>query len=298
MSARPEHSPPRLKTILTPTTTHNQNGPMSAMTSSPVPVKGSLILAVWSLLAREWIRFLRQRNRMIGALATPILFWAFFGSGFGSSFRPGGLEGGMSYSTYFFPGTLVLVVLFTAIFSSISVIEDRNAGFLQGVMVSPVSRLSIVLGKVLGSATLGLFQGVLIMALAPFVGFDLDIWAVVQAVLVMFMIAFSLSGLGFLLAWRMDSVQGFHAVMNLLLMPLWFLSGALFPASGASGWIQVLMSLNPLTYGLSALRLAMHGQGVVNGGMSMEASLGILALMTVGVLIAAVWVVNRPVTHN
>jgi len=259
-------------------------------------VRGSLMMASWSLLAREWLRFLRQRNRLIGALATPLLFWAFFGAGFGNSFNAPGSARGMDYMTYFFPGTLMLVVLFTAIFSSISIIEDRNQGFLQGVLVAPVSRLAIVLGKVLGSASLGFVQGVLLLMVAPLVGMEFTPHQFMVAALEIMLIAFSLSGLGFLLAWRMDSVQGFHAMMNLLLFPMWLLSGALFPLAGAQGWMQGLMLANPLTYGLGALRHTLYAPGVADslGDPNPASSVGVLLGFTVLVLALAVWAVNRP----
>src|SRR3972149_10598402 len=128
---------------------------MNATTTPPVHNGASWLLPTWSLFAREVLRFVRQPGRVLGSLGTPLLFWLLLGSGFGRTFRPPGMAEGMDYLTYFFPGTVLLVVLFTAIFSSISVIQDRTEGFLQGVLVAPVPRLAIVLGKVLGGATLG-----------------------------------------------------------------------------------------------------------------------------------------------
>lgn len=254
-------------------------------------------LPIWSLLAREILRFVRQRNRVIGALATPLLFWLFLGSGFGSSFRPPGLEGAgeMDYLSYFFPGTLLLVVLFTAIFSSISIIEDRNEGFLQGVLVAPVSRLSIVLGKVLGGAILGGGQGILLLLLGPFVGISYSPLEFLAASGVMFLTALSLSSLGFFWAWRTDSVQGFHAVMNLLLFPMWMLSGAFFPISGATGWLQWVMQANPLTYGLGALRRILYPPEIAAGlgDPSITVSLSVLGGFTLFMLVSAAWTARK-----
>jgi ABC-2 type transport system permease protein len=255
-----------------------------------------LPLAAWSLLAREWLRFLRQRNRILGALGTPILFWVFFGSGFGSSFRPPGSDQGIDYMTWFFPGALLLVILFTAIFSSISIIEDRNAGFLQGVLVAPVPRLAIVLGKVLGGATLGTVQGLLLLPLAPLTGIVLDVGTVLAVAGELLLISVTLSALGFLFAWRMDSVQGFHAVMNLLLFPMWLLSGAFFPASAASGWLRLLMAVNPLSYGLAALRAALGDAasleklGVPGAGLSLT----VLTAAAAAMIALAAWAVRQP----
>ncbi len=221
--------------------------------------KSALVLPALSLCQRELVRFLRQRNRIIGALATPIVFWLLIGGGMGHSFDapgPGSARGG--YMEYFFPGTVLMILLFTAIFSTISIIEDRREGFLQGVLVAPVSRMAIVLGKVLGGTVLAFGQGLIFLLLAPIIGIHVSVSGLALALLVMWIVAFALTALGFCIAWRMSSTQGFHAIMNLFLMPLWFLSGALFPASGAMGPLGWIMKLNPLSYGLAALRRAMY----------------------------------------
>lgn len=204
------------------------------------------------------MRFVRQRSRIIGALVTPIVFWLLIGGGMGRSFHAEGLPGGTNFIHYFFPGTVLMILLFTAIFSTISIIEDRKEGFLQGVLVAPVPRMAIVLGKVLGGTVLALGQGLLFLLLAPAVGIRLSLAAALMTMGVMLLLAFALTALGFCLAWRMSSTQGFHAIMNLFLMPMWFLSGALFPASGAMGGLGWVMRLNPLTYGLAALRRTMY----------------------------------------
>jgi len=212
-----------------------------------------MLLAVKTLWLREMIRFYRQPSRVVGALGTPFVFWLLIGSGIGSSFRE------MNYAIYFFPGTIMMILLFTAIFSTISLIEDRREGFMQSVLVAPISRSSLVLGKILGGATLAFIQGLLFLLLAPIVGISLSLtgWLVTSAVL--FLNAFALTGLGFIIAWKLQSIQGFHAIMNLFLIPLWFMSGALFPPEGAPTWIQVVMKCNPLTYGMALLRRAMFG---------------------------------------
>ncbi|RPI26418.1 MAG: multidrug ABC transporter permease [Acidobacteria bacterium] len=207
---------------------------------------------------RELTRFRRQRSRWIGALGTPLIFWLLIGSGIGASFRPPAGSGSINYLEYFFPGTVLLVVLFTAIFSTFSVIEDRREGFLLSVLVAPVSRLAIVLGKVLGGTTIALVQGLLLLLLAPFVGFRLEPVSVLVLIFGTFAVALWLTSLGFGLAWRINSSSGFHSVMNLVLIPLWLLSGALFPPAGASKWVQWIMAVNPLTYGLALLRRGLY----------------------------------------
>ncbi|MEE9276509.1 MAG: ABC transporter permease [bacterium] len=216
------------------------------------------LLPVWTLWRREIVRFLRQRSRVYGALGQPVLFWILLGSGFGASFRPPGAGGEGDYLAYFYPGILAMVILFTAIFATIATVEDRRERFLQGVLVSPAPRAAVVLGQALGGTTLALLQGALLLIAAPLAGISLTPASALASAAVMALIGFALTSLGLLLAWRLDSTQGFHAVMNLLLIPLWLLSGAVFPVSGAHAWLGWVMRLNPLTYGVAALRRSLH----------------------------------------
>ncbi len=220
-----------------------------------------VLLACYTLWLREIVRFGRQRSRIVGALGSPLVFWFLIGSGLNRSFQGGPampLQGG--YLEYFYPGTLALIVLFTAIFSTISIVEDRQEGFLQGVLVAPVPRAAIVVGKVLGSTTLAVMQGAVFLLLAPFAQVQIHLVDLPALFGVMVLVSFGLSGMGFLVAWWLDSTQGFHAIMNIFLIPLWILSGALFPASGAAGWVRALMLVNPMTYGVSALRRFFYDQ--------------------------------------
>ena len=221
----------------------------------------SLALASYSLWRREQVRFFRQRSRVFGAFVQPLMFWALFGAGLGASFRPAGQTGSASFKEYFFPGTIILVLLFTAIFSTISLIEDRREGLLQGVLVAPIPRSALVLGKVLGGTTLAVLQGTALMLLAPLAGFRIAPAGFLGALVVQIVVAFALTALSFCIAWRMESTQGFHAIMTVFLMPLWLLSGAFFPAEGVPGWLALLMRLNPLTYGVAALRRVLEAGG-------------------------------------
>jgi ABC-2 type transport system permease protein len=213
-----------------------------------------VLLPAFTLWWREIVRFYRQTTRVIGVLASPLVFWIVLGSGFGSSFRSGGGTGQQHYLDYFYPGTLIMIVLFTSIFTMMSVIEDRKEGFLLSVLVAPVPRAAIVLGKVLGGTTLAAVQGMVFLIFAPFAGVHLELIHVLLVAVVVFLVSFALTALGFAIAWPMDSSQAFHGIVNLFLIPLWLVSGALFPLAGASGWIRVIMRLNPLTYGVEALR--------------------------------------------
>lgn len=247
------------------------------------------LLPAWALWRREIVRFLRQKSRVVGALGTPIVFWVLLGSGLGGSFHHPGAEASGGYLEYTFAGTLVLIVLFTAVFSTISIVEDRKAGFLQGVLVAPVNRTAIVVGRVAGATTLAVLQAVLLLLLAPLAGVPLTLAGAVCVCGVLTLVAVGLSALGFVMAWRMESTQGFHAVMNLFLIPMWMLSGALFPADGASTWLQWVMWLNPLTYGVSATRQAvLLGSGqVAASGPSMSLSLAISAVFAIVLVVLA-----------
>ncbi len=221
----------------------------------PLPqASAGVLLPAFTLWWREIVRFYRQTTRVIGVLASPLVFWLVIGSGFGTSFRSGGGPGQQHYLDYFYPGALIMIVLFTSIFTMMSVIEDRKEGFLLSVLVAPVPRTAIVLGKVLGGTTLSAIQGMIFLIFAPFAGVHLDLVQVLLVGVVVFLVSFALTALGFAIAWPMDSSQAFHGIVNLFLIPLWLVSGALFPLSGASGWIRVIMRLNPLTYGVEALR--------------------------------------------
>jgi ABC-2 type transport system permease protein len=239
-------------------------------------------LAAFTLWRRELVRFFRQPSRVIGAVGPPLLFWLLIGSGLSGSFRVPGGPADLDYLEYFFPGTVVLVLLFAAIFSNISVIEDRNQGFLQGVLVAPVPRSAIVAGKVLGGATLAWLQGVLFLVLAPFLGLRLTALSVLSAAGVLAAFAIALAALGFAFVWKLDSVQGFHAVMNLILMPMWLLSGALFPVGGAPPWLSALMRINPLTYGVAALRWALYGPAASLGRGTPGPALSVAVTLAVG----------------
>ena len=215
-------------------------------------------LAAGTLWWREVVRFLRQRSRIVGTLGQPIVFWLLIGAGFQGAFRQRGVAGSVDYLEYFFPGVLAMMILFTAIFSTISVVEDRRERFLQGVLAAPVSRSAVVLGQALGGTSLALIQGILLLALSPLAGIPLTLRGVAALVAAMILLAFALTNLGLFIAWRMDSTQGFHSIMNLILIPLWVLSGAVFPAASAHPWLGAFMRINPFAYGVAALRRIMY----------------------------------------
>ncbi|MEI7704333.1 MAG: ABC transporter permease [Deltaproteobacteria bacterium] len=213
--------------------------------------------AIRVLWWRDLVRFFRQPSRLVGALAQPILFWGIIGSGMSATFRiPGSGEG---YLRYFYPGVVLMVVLFAAIFTTLSVIEDRHAGFLQAVLAGPASRGAVVVGKVLGSASVALSQAALFLLLAPAAGFGLTSidWPVLVAALAL--AAVGLAAMGFTVAWLVDNVQGYHAIQMTLLVPLWIVSGAMFPMSPDHPVLATVMRLNPVAYAVSATRRALGG---------------------------------------
>lgn len=225
------------------------------------------LLPAVTLWRREMVRFVRQRNRVFSAIAQPALFWALFGAGFKGSFKLGGATGDTDFLEYFFPGTVVLIVLFTAIFSTISIIEDRREGFLQGVLVAPVPRGAIVAGKILGGTALATLQAGLALLLAPLAGVPVTAAAFAAALAFCFLLGWGLTSLSLAIAWPMRSTQGFHAIMTVFLMPLWLLSGAFFPADGVPGWLGLLMRLDPLTYGVLTLRRILAGPAAAAGAL-------------------------------
>ncbi|MEQ9409094.1 MAG: ABC transporter permease [Fuerstiella sp.] len=285
---------------------------MSATPDSTIPSSNVIWSGATALAGRELIRFLRQRTRIVGAIGQPIIFWVLFGAGLRGSFQAPDwareLEQPLSYQEYFFPGIAVLIVMFTAIFSTISIIEDRREGFLQGVLAAPVPRSVIVLGKVLGGTVLAVVQAGLFLLVGPLLSHiglspglqvSADAGQVVLAALFLMLVAVELTALGFLIAWPMNSTQGFHAIMSIFLMPMWLLSGAFFPGGG-SDWLSWVIRLNPLTYGVAGLRRLLYaGQLPVTDSLpSMPVCLAVTVLFAALCFVASVALVSRPATHN
>jgi ABC-2 type transport system permease protein len=260
-----------------------------------VPVSAGVMLPAFTLWWRELVRFYRQPGRVVGVLASPLVFWVVLGSGFGNSIRSGGGAGQQHYLDYSYPGTLILIVLFTSIFTMMSLIEDRKEGFLLSVLVAPVPRSAIVLGKVLGGTTLSAIQGMIFLVFAPFAGVKLDPVQVLLVAVVVFLVSFALTALGFAIAWPMDSTQAFHGIINLFLIPMWLLSGALFPLTGASAWIRAVMYINPLTYGVEALRSLFYPGTEI--GFPLASSMATLLLFSLVMFALAFLMANRRSTR-
>lgn len=253
---------------------------------------------VAALARREVVRFARQRSRLMGALLTPVVFWLLLGFGLdravsfdgapvagasGGSGEAG--SGGLGYLDYFLPGSLLLVVLFSSIFSTMTLIEDRRDGFLESVLASPASRGAIVLGRVLGGAGVAWGQAGLFLLLAPLFGVSVGPGALVLAWLASGVAALGLTAAGVWTAWGMTSTSAYHAVMNLVLMPAWLLSGAVFPVGSAAGPIRAVMLANPMTYAQAWVARVMHGPA---SGVGLGAATWLCAGVVVGGALLAV----------
>jgi len=210
---------------------------------------------IYILWLRQIKRYLRSRSRIVGSIGQPLLFLVAFGFGFGPIFAK---AGGGNYINFIAPGVIGQAVLFTGIFSGIELIWDRQFGFLKETLVAPVPRLEIMIGRTLGGATIATLQGLIVLTLSLLVGFrPFSLAMLPAAILVMFVIALLFTGLGTAIAALLDDFQGFQLIMNFLVMPLFFLSGALFPLDSAPAFLKTISIFNPLTYGIDALRITL-----------------------------------------
>ncbi len=241
--------------------------------------------AVYTLCMREVLRFARTKTRLVGGLGTPLLFLVVLGSG---------LDGlvnlpGVSYFQFLSPGVLSMVLLFSAMFSGINVVYDRQFGFLKEILVSPVSRLSIVLGRALGGSIVALAQALLFLVITLFFGVNLSWGQFLAAVGVMFVSSFSFTLLGLAIASRMEDFQGFQLIVNFVMMPMFFFSGALFPLDKLPAWLKAVSFVNPMTYAVDSLRAVM----VDLSSFGFPTSFGVLLGFTILALFAATWLFSQ-----
>lgn len=211
-----------------------------------------IVLGMWVVAYRELLRFIQERSRMLGAFAMPLLFLVIFGAGFNRLI--GTLVPGVDFVQFIYPGIIAMMVLMQSVMSGLSVVWDREFGFLKEILVAPIGRVGIVLGKATGAATVALIQGLIMLLLAPFVGVSITPLLVLQLIPVLVIVSVSLSGLGILVASRMRSQQGFQLVVQLIIFPLIFLSGVFFPVNNVAPWLATVSRMNPLTYGVDAIR--------------------------------------------
>jgi len=219
--------------------------------------------AIYIIWYRDVLRFWRDRARLVASLAQPLLYLVIFGTGLSSALSGAGGSGGfggrgapseLTYQQFIFPGIMGMAVLFSAIFGAMSIVWDREFGFLKEVLVAPIDRSAVAIGKALGGATQAMIQGLVLLILAPFIGIKLTLLTILALIPLTFVLAFALSALGVAIASKMKSMQGFQMIMTFLMMPMFFLSGALFPLQGLPGWMNVLTRLDPAAYGMDPLR--------------------------------------------
>lgn len=229
--------------------------PAVAAAGREVDTRAASLRAVYVIWRRDVIRYWRDRTRFVASLAQPLLFLVVFGTGLSSALRgAGGGIGGLDYQQFMYPGIIAMAVLFNAIFGAMSIVWDREFGFLKEMLVAPIDRSAVAVGKTLGGATQATFQGLVLLPLAPLAGVRLSPSAVLELVPLVFCLAFALSALGVAVASRMRTMQGFQVVVNFLVQPAFFLSGALFPIVGLPGWLMVLTRLDPAAYGVDPIR--------------------------------------------
>jgi ABC-2 type transport system permease protein len=212
----------------------------------------SEILGIYTLWLREVKRYTREKTRLVSSFIQPLLWLIIFGSGM--QFSSAGL-GGISYQKFIFPGVVGQTLLFTSMFMGISVIWDREFGFLKEILVSPISRISIFIGKMLGATTDAIIQGSFVFVLSFLVGITVDVQTYLGCLPIMMLVTFGLVSVGLTIASRMESLESFGVIQTFVNLPLFFLSGALFPLTNVPGWLRWVSIVNPVTYGVDALRI-------------------------------------------
>ncbi len=250
---------------------------------------------VHTIWYRDMLRFWHDKIRLMGAITFPLLFLAVFGGGL--SARMGFLGPGIDFTQFIFPGIIGMTVLMSSFMAGMSVVWDREFGFLKEVLVAPISRASVAVGKTLGAATGALLQGILILLFAPLIGVSLSVWTVLALLPLMFLLAVSMGSLGILLATRIRSMEAFQAVMQMLMFPMVFLSGVFFPVQGLPLWMSILVKVNPATYGIAPIRQVVLGASldtsfdisVFGHTMSLWDNVAVLAVFGTAMILLAIW---------
>jgi len=214
------------------------------------------LIGIYTIWLRDIKRYFRDKPRIIGSFAQPILFLFVLGTGIASSFSTFGGGGGKEFLNFMFPGIVGMTVLFTSFFSAMSIVWDREFGFLREVLVAPISRTSIVVGKLLGGSTIAMIQGSIILLFSPLLDIPITFLIFFKVLGIIFLIAMTISSMGIILASVIKSMQAFQVITNFLLMPMFFLSGALFPLNDTVRWMNIVSKANPLSYGIDAMRFA------------------------------------------
>ena len=250
---------------------------------------------VYTIWYRDILRFWHDKMRIISSIALPLLFLIVFGSGLSS--RMGLLGPGIDFAQFIFPGIIGMTVLMSSFMAGVSLVWDREFGFLKEVLVAPISRISVAVGKALGAATVAMLQGIIILLFAPLIGVSLSVWTVLALLPLMFLLAVSMGSLGILLATRIRSMEAFQAVMQMVMFPMIFLSGVFFPMDGLPAWMSVLVKINPATYGIAPIRQVVLGTSsgssfdinVLGHTMSLWDNIAVLAIFGAAMILLAMW---------
>ena len=250
---------------------------------------------VYTIWYRDILRFWHDKMRMAGSITFPLLFLFVFGSGL--SARMGSLGPGIDFIQFIFPGIIGMTVLMSSFMAGVSVVWDREFGFLKEVLVAPISRASVAIGKTLGAATVALFQGMIILLLAPLIGVSFSAWTILALLPLMLLLAVSMGSLGILLATRIRSMEAFQAVMQMLMFPMVFLSGVFFPLEGLPSWMNVIVKLNPATYGIAPIRQVVLGTtpgsafaiNLFGHTLSLWENIALLAVFGAVMILLAMW---------
>jgi ABC-2 type transport system permease protein len=233
--------------------------------------------AVYVLIARDFKKFVREKSRLISTLARPLIWLLLVGGGMSRLVSPGM---GVSYIQFIFPGILGMTILFSSIFSSISIIWDKEFGLMKEILVAPVSRFSIVIGKALSGTIISVIQATIILMLFPFLGINLSFLSVPYAIIIAFLLSFCISSLGIIIATFFENLESFSTIMNFIVMPMFFLSGAMYPVQKLPKVLKLVAKINPLTFGIDALKHAIFRENQVYD-FSLAADLSVLIISSI-----------------
>jgi len=254
-----------------------------------------ILRGIYTIWYRDLLRFWHDKMRMLGTIILPLLFLFVFGSGLSASM--GLLGPGIDFAQFMFPGIIGMTVIMNSFMGGISVVWDREFGFLKEVLVAPINRSSVTIGKMLGSATIALIQGTIILIFAPVIGVSLSGWMILKLLPLMFLLAACLGSFGVLLGTRIKSMEAFQAIMPMLMFPMIFLSGVFFPMQGLPAWMNVLVKINPAAYGIAPIRQVVLGTsegtyfGITLFGytLSLWQDVAIVAAFGAVMLVFAMW---------
>jgi ABC-2 type transport system permease protein len=241
------------------------------------------IEAMWALTWRDLVRFLRDRSQVLGAFARPLLWLVFMGKGLSASVQ---LKGGVGYQHFVFAGAIAMAVLFGGVFQGVTIIWDREFGFLKEVLVAPISRVTIVLGKTLSGTVVTVVQGCLTLLFAPVVGLHLAPASLLALLGIIVLLSLGMTAMGVVVATRMQTFEGFGVISNFVILPLYFLSGGVFPVDRLPTWMAILVRLNPVTYGVDLMRHALVQPAAFAVGLDLLVLIGFAVAM---VALALVW---------